>query len=683
MSKKKKLVNLSDDKAIQKEFGKVISDGTELIASKQNLKTLTVSPSIDLALNGGLLEGSWNIISGDPKTGKEQPVSSIVYTPTGPIRMGDVTIGTRVCTPNGSTAKVSKIHNQGIKDVWRITFNDGSTAECGIDHLWKVGINYHGKKKWRVLSLKQIIDKGINYSDRPKFKIQLTDPVEFEYSDTLIDPYIIGCLLGDGCLVGHSVSITSIDDEIIDKFDDFCRNHKLKLTMTGKDTISYRLSSGLGSNRNIISQEIKKLGLFGKNSHTKFIPDIYKYNSIEQRLELIRGLMDADGYNDNGKSAEYSTASKQLAADVVEVLQSLGYTGKIKKRTTKCNGKKFPSYRIYVAGDDISKIFTLSRKKFDHKRSKGKLFRTIKSIDFVRKEDSRCIELNDYDHLYLTNGFVVTHNSTSCLQVCKNAQDEGRPVIYIDAESRLKTYNLVGIDGLDLEKIQIVHGPDDGEQLAAEDFLKICESMMKMPKNKGAVCVIDSCSSLVPRSELEEDPSGSIRASLPKLLSHWIKKNSQTVVKNKIIVLVITHYITNTSGYGKLKIPDCGVMVQYQADTRMDIGKIESWEESNKKIGQLVHWKIGCSSLGASGTECVSYLKFGKGIDKDKEVIELAESFSIVEKAGSWYSLEFLAGTKEFETAPKFQGQESLYNFLQSRPDIFTTVLEKVKGVLE
>lgn len=171
----------------------------------------------------------------------------------------------------------------------------------------------------------------------------------------------------------------------------------------------------------------------------------------------------------------------------------------------------------------------------------------------------------------LISGDPKTGKSTTCLQICKNAQDEDRPVIYIDAESRLKTYNLEGTQGLDLEKIQVVHGPEDGDQLSAEDFLKICESMIKMPKNKGAVCVIDSCSSLVPRSELEEDPSASLRASLPKLLSHWVKKNSQVVVKNKIIVLIITHYITNTSGYGKVKVPDCGVMVLYQADTRMDI----------------------------------------------------------------------------------------------------------------
>lgn len=282
----------------------------------------------------------------------------------------------------------------------------------------------------------------------------------------------------------------------------------------------------------------------------------------------------------------------------------------------------------------------------------------------------------------VVSGDPKTGKSTTCLQVCKNAQDEGRPVIYIDGESRLKAYNLVGIEGLDLEKIQIVHSPEDGESLSAEDFLDIAESLMKRPENNGAVCVIDSCSSLVPRAELEESASASLRASLPKLLSHWVKKNAQTVVKNKINVLIITHYITNTSGYGKVKVPDCGVMVQYQADTRLDISKIEPWEENNKKIGQLVHWKINCSSMGSSGAECISYIKYNKGIDKEKEIIELAESFGIIEKAGAWYCIPFLSTLDEFKESPKFQGQSKIYEFLVERKDIFDLIKNQVKEMI-
>ena len=282
----------------------------------------------------------------------------------------------------------------------------------------------------------------------------------------------------------------------------------------------------------------------------------------------------------------------------------------------------------------------------------------------------------------LISGDAKTGKSTTCLQICKNAQEEGRPVIYVDGESRLKAYNLSGTQGLDLEKMQIVHSPEDSESLSAEDFLDIASSLIKRPENNGAVCVIDSCSSLIPRVELEEGASGSIRGGLPKLLSHWVKTITQDVVKNKIILIIITHYITNTSGYGKIKNPDCGVKIQYAADTRLDIAKIEPWEENGKKIGQLVHWKVGCSSLGSSGTDCISYIKYNKGIDKEKEIIELAESFGIIEKGGAWYSIPFLDKSHGFEESPKFQGQTKIYDFLVERKDIFELIKKQVKEML-
>lgn len=283
----------------------------------------------------------------------------------------------------------------------------------------------------------------------------------------------------------------------------------------------------------------------------------------------------------------------------------------------------------------------------------------------------------------IISGDPKTGKSTTCLQVCKNAQDAGRNIIYIDAESRLKQYNLLGVKGLDLKKFQTVHTPEGEEQLSAEDFLKIGESLMRMPKNKGAVVIIDSCSTLVPRDELEKDPSGQIRNNLPRLLAHWIKKNAQVVVNNRLIVLIITHYITNTSGYGKLKVPDCGLQIQYQADTRLDVKKIEAWEENDTKIGQLIHWDIGCSAMGASGTSCVSYLRFGKGIDKDREVIELAESFGIIDKGGAWYTIPFIEGNEEYEGLPhKHQGKANLGEFLSDNPKVFNEILKQVNEML-
>lgn len=283
----------------------------------------------------------------------------------------------------------------------------------------------------------------------------------------------------------------------------------------------------------------------------------------------------------------------------------------------------------------------------------------------------------------LIAGEAKSGKSSTCLQICANAQAMGKPIIYMDVEGRLEAYNLRGFDGLDLDKFTVIHSShDDEEALAAEDFLNIASALIKKPEYKGAVLVIDSCSDLLPRSEMDADTSGSLRATLPKMLTHWIKKTSQDITKNRILILVIQHYITNTSGYGKLKNPDGGVELQYKASTRMDIYKTEPWLEGDKKIGQICYWKISCSSMGASGTECVSYLRFGKGIDKEKEIIELAESFGIIDKAGAWYSIPFLAGTEGYEEAPKFQGQAKIYDFLVENKNIFDMVNDKVKEVL-
>lgn len=674
--------------SIIKKYGDVISTGNQFFEKKKNLTTLKISPSWDLALNGGLQEGSWTIFSGNPKCGKEQPISSLVYTPKGPITMGDIKVGDIVCNPEGGTSKVIAVHLNGIKDVYRVYFNDETFAECGLDHLWKVGINYHGSEKEKILSLREIINNGLFFSDRPKFKIQLTKEVEFNSIDISLDPYILGCLIGDGGLTGGSVTITNEDEEIISKFRSFCLDRSLFLNKTSEDGISYRVSCGINNGTslkmNSVINDLRDLRLFGLSSHEKFIPVKYKYNSTDVRYSVIRGLMDTDGFNDYGKRAEYTTVSVQLALDVVEVVQSLGYTAKIKRRFTKCNGKEFPSYRISISGNDVSRLFGISRKKYSRIRSKNKLFRTIRRIELVRQEECRCIELDSENHLYLTNNFAVTHNSTTVLQIAANAQKEGRNVIYIDAESRLKGYNLSGIDGLDLDKIQIVHSPED-KTLSAEDFLEIGSNLIKMPKNSGAVCIIDSSSSLVPRSELDAEASGSLRATLPKLLSHWVKKTAQTVTQNKIIMILITHYITNTSGYGKVKIPDCGVMVQYQADTRIDFNKTDDWEEDGEKIGIICNIEISCSSLGASGKEAKSYIRFGHGIDSIKETIELGELYGLINKAGAWYNLEFLENHAGYEerSKEKFQGQVRLYEHLVKEKDVYDLLQKELSDILK
>ncbi len=254
--------------------------------------------------------------------------------------------------------------------------------------------------------------------------------------------------------------------------------------------------------------------------------------------------------------------------------------------------------------------------------------------------------------------------TTTALQIAANCQKEGRPIIYLDAEGRLKEMNLLGVDGLDKEKMQIIHSED--EPLSAEAFLDIAVKLVSAKENEGCVCIIDSTGQIVPNQ----------RATL----------------------IIITHFIANTSGYGASRMPDCGRKIQYQADTRMEVKSISPWVQSDRQVGQAVNWKVVCSSMGSPGTECQSWIKYGHGVDKIQELIMLGLDLGLIGKAGAWFTCEFMVGftdvvkkikpetniedTEAVLKAVKFQGQERLYNFLLANEEVFDILEKEIKGML-
>jgi len=285
--------------------------------------------------------------------------------------------------------------------------------------------------------------------------------------------------------------------------------------------------------------------------------------------------------------------------------------------------------------------------------------------------------------------------TTTALQIAANCQKEGRPIIYLDAEGRLKEMNLLGVDGLNRDKMKIIHSED--EPLSAEAFLDIAVKLVSAKENEGCVCIIDSTSALIPEKELDGDMSPG-RAGLPRILSIFCKKMGQIVPNQRATMIIITHFIANTSGYGASRMPDCGKKIQYQADTRMEVKSMTPWIQSDKQIGQAVNWKVICSSIGSPGTECQSWIKYGHGIDKVQELVMLGLDIGLIGKAGAWLTCEFMAehadivkeikpeidteNIEEVLKAVKFQGQERLYNFLLANEKVFGILEEEIKAML-
>lgn len=345
--------------------------------------------------------------------GKEQPVSSKLYTPKGERRFGDLKVGDEVFSEYGLPTKIRGVYPQGVKDVYKVTFDDGSSTECGLEHLWKVNGFVKGRtRSTAVLSLKQIMERGLfimqGKQTHHHFQIPVQSAVHFPAKAFILDPYMLGIWIGDGSRkkgVYHKP-----DQEIIDRLTK--RKHKCS-TYKGEGKCLEVRVEGLKS-------KLRDIGLLDKYSYERYIPEEYKTGSIKQRKELLAGLMDSDGTIDKKDGCmEFNSSSEQLAKDVQWLVRSLGGKSTIKTKRAFLKGVEHRlSYRVRVTLD--FNPFTLERKaKYWKKPGQKRYFhRTMKSIELVRQEESMCIEVECENHCYLTNDFIVTHNTSLLAMTC-------------------------------------------------------------------------------------------------------------------------------------------------------------------------------------------------------------------------------------------------------------------------
>jgi len=354
------------------------------------------------------------ICIGPAGSGKAQPLDSLVYTPNGPKYMGDIKINDIVLTPNGHTSKVVGVYPQGFKNIYKVWFNDNTYVESCKEHLWLINEGYGKDYKQHVVDTEYMITK-FEQNQRCDFYIDVIKPCYFESQQTRIDPYILGLLLGDGCLV-RGASYSTKDIELLDS---------LKLGLPNNDVIQSKSRAydytiiGKTRGENKLVDDLRYYKLIGTKSNNKFIPKQYIYNSIETRISILQGLMDTDGCLSNYKY-HFSTVSKQLAFDVKEIAESLGgvvkITTKIPKFTykgVKKNGQL--SYNVYIKLENIN-LFRLKRKQelvktYDKYHTK----KIIKKIEFSRNTQAQCIMLDSKEHMYITDNFVQTHNT--CMAV--------------------------------------------------------------------------------------------------------------------------------------------------------------------------------------------------------------------------------------------------------------------------
>ena len=440
------------------------------VLQKSKKKIVLTRPIIEAGESLGYLPGP-------------QPLDAKVLTPKGWTTMGEIKVGDLVVGRDGFPTKVVKTFPKGRKKVYKITTTDNTFTECCEDHLWLTQTKKDKKCncKGSIKLTKQIMDSLLKNGKINHF-IPRNEIIQFDKQSLPLSPYILGCLLGDGHL-GDSVCLASKDDEIIIRVNEELGNlsghfaceivknngsinynfrslnlrtkktaRKVKITnlITNKisdydsvlvastelgikkGTLKYRCKNNSVINNikyefmplekrwaNPIKNILEDLCLLNTRSHNKFIPSIYKYSDIKDRIDILRGLMDTDGTVKNTGEASFSTISKQLAMDVIELVQSLGGRAVLRERNRigkigNINGRsivsKNISYEFTISLPKNINPFYLSRKsnKFSCKyiHSVG-----IKSIELIGEKEVKCILVENPEHFYITDGYIVTHNT--------------------------------------------------------------------------------------------------------------------------------------------------------------------------------------------------------------------------------------------------------------------------------
>ena len=345
-------------------------------------------------------------------TGKALPTDAPVLTPSGWVANGDLKVGDRVMNPDGGEARVVQVFDFPEKDLYRVTFTDGGSVECCEDHLWAI----HRPKQRAVWPLSRIVQAGLKTAGGTnKRYIPVVKRLDFKAKQLPLDPYVLGALLGDGTL-GPTIRLTSADPEIVDVLRERLPRG---VHVVQNDEINFSISRD-GPGANPVTEAVKRLGLLGTRSGTKFIPAEYMLGSHEQRLDLLRGLCDTDGAASEA-GVDYVSTSKQLALDVQALVRSLGGLASLSEKQPTSQNKDAVcalAYRLYIRLPAGVQPFLLARKRVKQKMKYRAPSRAFEKVEFSRRAPARCLLLDSDNHLYVTKDYIVTHNTEGGLSYC-------------------------------------------------------------------------------------------------------------------------------------------------------------------------------------------------------------------------------------------------------------------------
>ena len=334
-------------------------------------------------------------------------------------KVEDVQVGDQLLSADGKTRNVLVLH-RGESLMYRIVPIKGEPFTVTKDHTLTLIRTrecrnpQHPSQRHAGELVDVTVAEWLRWSERKKHLHKLIRSGAIQSfpahrnARTEIDPYFLGVILGDGCIV-HGVSVTTPDKEIrhviFHQADVW--NLRLRTEPAGKAT-TYFLVSERGRRSNRLIKALRRLRLYGGRAGDKFVPDAYKYTDLANRLEILAGLLDTDGYC-TYKGYDYISKSRRLADDVAFLCRSAGLRASVKPCIKGYRDFTGVYYRVSISGDCSIIPCRVKRKIAGKRQQKKSVLRTGFHAEPVGCGEYYGITV-DGDNRYLLSDFTITHN---------------------------------------------------------------------------------------------------------------------------------------------------------------------------------------------------------------------------------------------------------------------------------
>jgi replicative DNA helicase len=493
-------------------FGELYEEA-KIIADKGNaFSGLSTGYACIDEMTKGLNGGDILVVFAGTHQGKQERCSELIPTPHGDKKFGELTPGDFVFGSDGRPAKVLATWPQGVMDIWRVNFSDGSYLDTGAEHLWTLQCI---DRSSRTLSTRELATK----IPSDGYHIPLTKPLEYDDDTEPIPGYELGMYIADGSTQGRQIRITKSAGAV----SDYLLGIDNELTRYDHPSTCGYFYANRSSK---ISQYIIEVGLGAVKSAGKFIPNEWFSKSVRARTELLTGLLDGDGsFIPRHRQVVYHTTSSKLADDVVRLVTSLGSIARkcvVRSRTgdyfaVRISGLQSNPFRLSKGRDSWQPAGKNSRKH-----------RFVQSVEIVGQEEAMCISVESVDQLYVgdTRFNIVTHNSALTQNIAVNVAKQGKVVLFIGLEMTNKQNSARFIRmGADDAMLPFIF-PDKPDI----DYRDIKKFIEKAKSDNVSLVIVDQLQDLIHSTVNEQGEIGQIMAELKR-----------ASIANDVPMIVVSH----------------------------------------------------------------------------------------------------------------------------------------------